>query len=124
MSDGLTILERAVLDCILEGEHPVLENLRAQAAKAVLTRRDNTGVGFYCRVAVPETAALLAEPTDFQIADVAAEISGLRNGAGFVLFIRKGRIDMLEGFTFGEPWPEQVGDFSLRYAPLPRRFPF
>jgi hypothetical protein len=42
---------------------------------------------------------------DFHIGDVSGELEGLANGAGFVLFIRDGRLKMLEGFTFDEPWP-------------------
>ena len=29
-----------------------------------------------------------------------------RQGAGFVLFIRSGRLSVLEGFTYGEDWPD------------------
>jgi hypothetical protein len=47
--------------------------------------------------------------------DVAAEINDLERGAGFVLFIKKGRINMLEGYTYGEPWPQNVHSFHLYY---------
>ena len=45
----------------------------------------------------------------------------LAHGAGFVLFIRGGRLSMLEGYTYDEPWPDQVRGFSLRYSDPERK---
>jgi hypothetical protein len=42
------------------------------------------------------------------ISDVGAEIEGVRHGVGFVLFIQDGRLDCLEGFTYDDPWPDEV----------------
>jgi hypothetical protein len=116
--EGLNELERAVLDKQLAGEHPVLAVLRAQAERARVVGRKETGVGFYCDFEVEAGAPTL--DGDFQIADVHGELSGLAHGAGFVLFIRSGRLSMLEGFTFDEPWPQQARDFKLRYDQEPR----
>ena len=49
--------------------------------------------------------------------DVTVEIEGLRHGAGFVLFLGDGLLDMLEGYSYGEPWPSRVGRFSLQRHP-------
>jgi len=38
------------------------------------------------------------------IGDVHAELAGLSHGAGFVLFIKDGRLDCLEGLTYDEAW--------------------
>jgi hypothetical protein len=48
------------------------------------------------------------------------EMQGLVHGAGFVLFVRDGRIDTLEGFSYDEPWPQQVSKFNLKYQREPR----
>ncbi len=89
-----------------------------QAEKARLVGREYTGVGFFCDFAVPTDVPILKG--DFHIGDVIGELQGLANGAGFVLFIRDGLLDALEGFSYDEPWPKEIGAFSLRYMAEPR----
>lgn len=118
---GLNSLEQAVLDKLLAGDHEVLATLRKQASGARLTKREHTGVGFFCWFEVAPDAPLVEGPGDFELDDVNAEITGLAHGAGFVLFIRGGRLDNLEGFTYDEPWPERIRSFSLKYADPERK---
>ncbi len=115
----LTDLEQAVLGKLLEGDNTVLATLREQAGRARLTKRENTGAGFYCDIEVDGDAPTVRG--DFHLGDVQAEIRGLDHGAGFVLFVRDGRINMLEGYTYDEPWPDRVTDFSLRYSDPSRK---
>jgi len=116
--EGLNDLEQAVLDKLLSGDHPVLAALRAQAAKARFIKRECTGVGDFCHFEVPSEAPILKG--DFEIDDVDAELEGLAHGAGFVLFIRDGRLDVLESYTYDEPWPRDVVNFKLTYGSEPR----
>lgn len=118
--EGLNALEQAVLDKLLSGDHPALSTLRAQAAQARLVGRELSGVGFFCSFEVPPEAPRLEPPGSFDIGDVNADVSGLKHGAGFVLFIRNGRLDMLEGFSYDEPWPQAIGQFMLTYQREPR----
>lgn len=111
---GLNELEQAVLDKLLAGVHPTLAVLRRQSSRARLARREYTGVGFFCAIEVDACAPLVERDCD--IGDVHAEVKGLARGAGFVLFIRGGRLSVLEGYTYDEPWPDQVEGFSLRYS--------
>jgi hypothetical protein len=113
-------LERAVLDHLLAGDHPALEVLRAQAAGLRVIARKMSGVGFFTDFEVPAGARLLATPRDLELGDVDADLDGLTHGATFVLFVRKGRIDFLEGHARGEPWPTTLGTFRLRYREEPR----
>ena len=115
---GLTKLERAVLDKQLEGNHPTLGALRIQASSARVLERQETGAGFFCEFEVDANTPTVNG--DFQITDVHAKVSGLDHGVGFVLFIRSGRLSMLEGFTFDEPWPQRIGTFELKYDREPR----
>jgi hypothetical protein len=114
----LSKLEQAVLDKQLTGDHPMLAALRIQASKVRIVERKETGVGFFCHFEVNASAPIVNG--DFQISDVHGELSGLSHGVGFVLFIRSGRLSMLEGFTFDEPWPQRVGTFELKYDREPR----
>lgn len=118
--EGLNNFENAVLAKLLAGDHPVLAALRSQAERARLVLRKYTGVGFYCDFALPPDVPPLEKHLDFHFGDVNAKIAGLKHGAGFVLFVRDGRLNMLEGYSYDEPWPEALGDFELSYQNEPR----
>lgn len=121
---GLNELEQAVLDKLLAGDHPVLAALRVQAERARVTRRESTGAGFFCDFAVPSDVPPLAATRDFRIGDVNASLDGLEHGAGFVLFVRDGRLAMLEGYTYEERWPREIGNLRLTYQREPRELAF
>jgi hypothetical protein len=116
----LSDLEQAVLDKLLDGDHPVLTALREQAAHAHVSSREYSGVGFFCSFKVSADVPPLAAPRDFELGDVDASIDGLEEGAGFLLFVRGGRLAMLEGYTYDEPWPAGAADFRLSYRQEPR----
>ncbi len=116
---NLNPLERAVLDMLLAGDHPALAVLREQLATAQLLKRDLTGVGFWLEFKVDALASRAGR--DFEIGDVQADIDGLENGVGFALFVRDGFIKALEGYTYDEPWPSTLHQFSLRYLDSERK---
>lgn len=109
-------LESSVMNKLLDGNHPVLEALRAQARSATIEERKQTGAGFSIKFKLPKDAVRAPmQDGRFHIGDVEATISGLKNGAGFVLFISDGKIDMLEGYSYEENWPETIDILELRY---------
>ncbi len=108
--------ERALLQKLLAGNHPVLSILRAQLESCQVSRREFTGHGFFTNLKVDRSVG--PAPTRrprVQICDVGGKISGLKYGAGFVLFVTDGYLDLLEGFSYEEPWPSVVSEFSLVY---------
>ena len=122
--DGLNEFEQQVLDKLLAGDHPALVALRGQAERARVIRREYTGVGFFCDFDVPSDATPLPTQSDFHVGDVNASLDGLKHGAGFVIFVRNGRLAMLEGYTYEEPWPQEVRNLKLSYQREPRELPF
>lgn len=118
--EGLNKFESAVLEKLLAGDHPLLVELRSQAEKVRLASREYTGAGFYCTFEAPPDVPLLTQHMDFHLGDVDAKIGGLEHGAGFVVFVRGGRLDTLEGYSYDEPWPEVISDFELSYQSEPR----
>ena len=118
--EGLNKFENAVLAKLLAGDHPLLADLRSQAERVRLASREYTGAGLYCTFEAPPDMPLLAQHLDFHFGDVDAKIDGLKYGAGFVVFIRGGRLDTLEGYCYDEPWPEVIDDFELSYQSEPR----
>jgi hypothetical protein len=115
----LSDLEQAVLDKLLVGDSDVLATLREQINGAKLARREYTGAGFYCDIEVDSRAPTVRG--NLELGDVSAVIPSLKHGAGFLLFVRDGRVTMLEGFTYDEPWPDSVRGFSLSYIDPSRK---
>jgi hypothetical protein len=114
--DDLTTLERQVMDMLLFGEFEALAVLRQQLATSRIVDREMTGVGFFARFSVLDDSPLLQDRRQIVLDDVCAEIVGVKHGAGFLLFINDGKLNILEGFTYDEPWPNEVGRFALKYV--------
>jgi hypothetical protein len=113
--DGLTALERAVLNALLAGEHPSLEALRAQLRTGCVRKRELTGCGFLTELEVDRRLAPARVLPELRLGDVDARIAGLEHGAGFVLLVKEGYLDVLEGYSYDEPWPALADEFSLSY---------
>jgi hypothetical protein len=123
----LTPLERAVLETLLSREEPGYDALREQLTSCRVVSREMTGVGFYSTLkvdpAAPPVTADVGNPLgtghDFPD-DVYADVEGLEQGAGFVLWLDDGRLSQLEGFAYDESWPDEVRTFTVRLAPITR----
>jgi hypothetical protein len=116
--DGnLRPLEREAIDLLLAGDLPVLQQLRDQFRHVVAVRRQHTGVGFYTHFVFDSEVALVPGAPSFVIGDVAVYFEEARHGGILVLFVTSGKIDFLEGTTFGgDRWPEELKTYSLEYA--------
>jgi len=110
---NLTTFEQAVMEKLLQGTHPVLIEIKRQFDSCVVKNRELTGVGFYLDFVVSDS--LLDSAINLRFGDVIADIDGLENGAGFVLYINNGKLDMLEGYSYDESWPDIIERYSLNY---------
>lgn len=123
MIEGLTLFERALLDKLLSGADKRLAALRAQASAARLVSKDYTGAGFYCEIEVAPSAPRVSTTPNFELGDVDITMDGLKYGAGALVFIRDGVMTALEGYSYEEPWPSEVKNFSLAYRSSRRQLP-
>jgi hypothetical protein len=81
------------------------------------TERKLTGVGFSTTFSTDDAASPATIPAGgSRFGGVDATISGMAYGAGFLLWLKDGRLHELEGYSYDEPWPEQVVAFSLTYS--------
>lgn len=104
---GLTALETDVLETLIQAHPDHSELLYEQLGQASIASRRRTGLGFFLNFSLaPER---LFDPLNFELNDVYGDLTGLEHGAGFILFIRGGKIDFLEGHGFDEPWPATDG---------------
>lgn len=111
---GTTELESAVLEKLLAGRHPSLVAMRAQLAAGHVIRREMTGHGFCTYFDVGDAPVL--SNLKLRFGDVVGNIEGVNDGVGFELFIQAGRLSMLEGYAYEEPWPSRITKFTLNYT--------
>jgi hypothetical protein len=112
----LTDLERAVLEKLVAGDDQRLAELREQLETTLASKREMTGVGFFTTLSVLDPTHRLGDQS-LELGGVIAQIPSLTYGAGFLLFIRNGFLNLLEGFVYGDdPWPENISSFEIRYT--------
>lgn len=130
MGEPLSKLESAVLDLLMSRDQPGYDALRAQRSGCSARGREQSSAGFYTELEVspdasPADMGLVGNPLgqghDFP-EDVAADIEGLESGAGFLLWLKDGRLSQLEGYSYLEDDASPVwdGDFSVRWEPINR----
>lgn len=109
-------LERQVMEFALWGEHAALELIREQLSTATVASREYTGVGFFTKFTVPDIAPRLPFSGRIVIGDVYAEVADVQAGTGFLVFLERGTLDMLECFTYVETWPREALIRRLYYV--------
>ena len=106
--------EREVMEMIAK-ENPKFEaKIMAQYEKARVIKREFTGHGFFTDFDITDPADSLGDGYDNQLGNLTVEFPGVKYGACFVLFIKNGFIEMLEGAVNGDdPWPESITQYKL-----------
>jgi hypothetical protein len=100
----LTQFEQTLLSKLIEGDHPVLEILREQAATVRVTDRDFSPVGVNVHLAAAARGPRTS-PRDFDLTDVAFQFEGADNSGHAVLMVRDGSIDELMVYNWTDVWP-------------------
>ncbi len=97
---SLSDLERAVLDAIAAQVPEHAPALSGQISSAQVVGRENTGAGFFTKLAV--TAGDKMPAARSPLGDIGADIEGIKHGMGFLLWLQDGVADTLEGYTYEE----------------------
>jgi len=103
------------MELLLAGDMAVLAALRAQYEAAKVTSVETNSAGGYVYYAVPDSAMNLPSSCSFCFGDVVADVESLQIGVGFLLWVHNGALDALEFYPLGEPFPEEIGGYRLRY---------
>lgn len=111
---NFTPLEQAALAAICDRCQDQGEILARQLATARLTRRQNSGAGFFTYLNVDRTHAPLPG-SERVIGIVSARIDGFEKPVLLMLFLEGGYADMLEGATLGDG-TVGVDLWSLKFA--------
>lgn len=122
-SIDLATLEAKVMKMLLNDNNPILKILYQQYLASSIQSRELTGVGFFTKFIITDNVQRIHNQPSFAFGDIIAQVDGLKHGASFVLFITKGAIDMLEGYTYNEPWPRVITNLHLSYIKDKRDLP-
>src|SRR5712691_3700406 len=107
-------LEETVMRLLLSGDEPALAALRMQYEVAEVESIEFSGVGAFVNYRVPNSAPL-ASPTNFVLDDVELELEQLEHSAAVLLFVRDGKLSMLEFAAIVGPWPKEPRIRKLGY---------
>ena len=97
---GFTELETAVLHAVFAETPQVQGALERQLEAAKVVERANSGAGFFTTIAVPPNVPPVTIRSPLET-DIHATVGGLDQPMGFVVFMKDGRLETLEGFTYG-----------------------
>jgi len=100
----LDVFERAVLDTLLGGDHPVLEQLRAQAAVARVRARESSEFGQFTDLWIDDVDPI-DFPDRFAIDDHYARVEGVEDDVALLLHVVRGRLKTIEAFVPRPNWP-------------------
>ena len=111
-------LAQRLMPLLLEGEDPCLACLRKQWHAAEVSIQAETNWGFYAHFVVPDGIEK-AEPPDFAGGSALIKVQGVANDAGCILYVRGGKLECLEVYTYDQPWepPPQFGTV-VQYVPI------
>jgi hypothetical protein len=111
--DELTPFEHEAIATIVRGNHPVFAGLRTQLARCQVSKREFTGVGFFTTLAVPSDVPSVPLRRRLDLGDVHVTMDGVEHGVGLVLFVEDGRLALLEAFTYDDPWPHEIANYTI-----------
>lgn len=112
-----TALEKATLDEICRQEADHRAALEQQIATATVTRRENSGAGFFTHLSVDHSLAPIIGGKSV-IGKVAVEIEGFEEPLLLMLFMKDGYADMLEGAAITDS-TENVDLSAVRFKLTP-----
>ncbi|MEO1921905.1 MAG: hypothetical protein ABGW84_08485 [Sphingomonadaceae bacterium] len=109
-----TNLENAGLSRMIEACPEARPTLEMQGANAEVVKRENTGVGFFTTLKVKKDAPLMTQSKS-DVAHAFAEVSGIENGMGIILFQANGLIDQIEFWTVTPARTDKLDPYDLEF---------
>ena len=93
-------IERAVLEATAHDYPAFADDIRRQAETAQVSEFENSGAGFFSTLSVAPDAPLL--PDKSPLDGAYGTVEGIEHGMGFVVFLDRGRLSLIEGYCHGD----------------------
>jgi hypothetical protein len=107
------VFERLIMEKMLEPNEEPFITLRKQYLNSVVISREFTGRGFFTGYNIPNE--LVVEGMGGIIMDISARFDDSDLVYMFILFVREGKIDCLEGVTVLGDWEYNYDRAILQY---------
>ena len=106
--------EKTVMNKILEkAEDSIAKTIQKQYQTTQVKNRWFSGKGFFTCFTVSKNSICLTVKSS-HLSNINGTVNGIE--IGLILHTKDGVIDCLEGFTYGEPWPEEIESYELFQA--------
>ena len=100
--------EKIIITDIIEQYPEYKQKLQSQFEKIVVQKREFFTYGFSTYYAVTAGEETLGEAENLQLGKHQWNVNGLTRGSDYILWINNGFISCLEGFSYYEPWPDEI----------------
>ena len=108
-----TELEQAVIGSMLSDHElkPAMSTVNFDAV--VVSDREFTGAGFLTEFERSEELRLFDAGVSLRWGKVGARLNASRVETGYLVYVDNGYVTTVEGYTYGDEWPDQVEQIEL-----------
>jgi hypothetical protein len=108
-------LERDLLDAIVGQALGGNEIWRRQIGHLRVSKREFTGVGFYSYFTLTDPAMVVMPFVANEVVSgwIRTDLPGRKVGIGHILYLERGAMVMLEGFSYDEAFPAEIGPYEI-----------
>lgn len=79
-----------------------------------ISTRDLTGVGFFTQLENCDELKVFSTNHSFKWGKLGAKLNAEKIDTGYLIYIEKGYIDTIEGYTYGgDDWPEEIYEIEI-----------
>jgi hypothetical protein len=111
-------IERAALDAIADASSKDFPRLREVLGRVAVTKRENTGAGFFADLSVEDDVAPLVDVAS-PIGDLLVRVDGLQHALCLLLFFHKNGFPyLLEAYSVGGDDTSDIDFSSARFGPI------
>lgn len=106
-------LEKAIISKMLTDTELQPASRSANLDGTNVTDRTFTGAGFLTEFERSTETRLFEPGTTLRWGKVGARLNTVKLETGYVVYVDDGYVTTVEGYTYGEPWPERVENIEL-----------
>ena len=100
--------EKIIITDIIEQYPEYKQKLQSQFQKCTVQKKEVSTYGFSTYYTVTAEEETLGDTVNMQLGKSQWNINGLKRGSDYILWIKNGFITCLEGFSYNEPWPDEI----------------
>lgn len=108
----LNALEKEVVIKFCEYENIQINDLGKQLDTLKVKSRKLSGVGFITAIEVPNALVVMSGTESFTGGRVGMYLNDERINTGYLIYIKEGCLEGIEGYTYDDPWPASVSTFD------------